>query len=511
MSLAQVFAAITPEQFVTYLQKSGTLSVTTVSFLVFFALVAVVNYALPRVLRPYYLLAVSIGYFCYEPSYRPLLWALLGLAGLSWLCGLIIGRVRCQPVRVLALLTAIAGSVGLLFYYKYWNMAADIAARTPLAAVLSHRESILAPMGLSYFALSSLSYPIDVFKRRCKVESNLLHYALFVCYFPTLITGPIERYPHLRPQIKKSRRFSYNRCAGGAFRMLWGYTKKMVIADNLNLYISSVYQNAAEMSGPNLLAATLLFAVRLYMDFSGCCDIVLGASRILGYDLLENFKAPLEARTFGAVWRRWHISMSSWFRDYVYIPLGGSRCSVWRHCLNTMIVFTVSGIWHGADWRYMMWGAACGVVCVVSILTAKPRQFLADHNPLYKMEWFKVLFQTLCADVLFALVFVFFNCALLDVQPSVIFAGLTKGWHGIAPAFAEIAASLTASGLDGRMPVVLTFSIFVVFAVEHGGRNVARWIREQPWPLRWTLYYAASAAILFFAAFGQSAFIYQNY
>ena len=272
-----------------------------------------------------------------------------------------------------------------------------------------------------------------------------------------------------------------------------------------------MYQNAAEMSGPNLLAATLLFAVRLYMDFSGCCDIVLGASRILGYDLLENFKAPLEARTFGAVWRRWHISMSSWFRDYVYIPLGGSRCSVWRHCLNTMIVFTVSGIWHGADWRYMMWGAACGVVCVVSILTAKPRQFLADHNPLYKMEWFKVLFQTLCADVLFALVFVFFNCALLDVQPSVIFAGLTKGWHGIAPAFAEIAASLTASGLDGRMPVVLTFSIFVVFAVEHGGRNVARWIREQPWPLRWTLYYAASAAILFFAAFGQSAFIYQNY
>ena len=511
MSLAQVIAAITPEQFVTYLQKSGSLAVTTLHFLVFFAAVAIVNYALPRVLRPYYLLAVSIGYFCYELQYRPLLWALLGLAGLSWLCGLIIGRVRCKPVRVLALLAAIAGSVGLLFYYKYWNMAADIAARTPLAAVLPHRESILAPMGLSYFALSSLSYPIDVFKRRCKVESNLLHYALFVCYFPTLITGPIERYPHLRPQIKKSRRFSYTRCAGGAFRMLWGYTKKMVIADNLNLYISSVYQNAAEMSGPNLLAATLLFAVRLYMDFSGCCDIVLGASRILGYDLLENFKAPLEARTFGAVWRRWHISMSGWFRDYVYIPLGGSRCSVWRHCLNTMIVFTVSGIWHGADWRYMMWGAACGVVCVVSILTAKPRQFLAEHNPLYKMEWFKVLFQTLCADVLFALVFVFFNCALLDVQPSVIFAGLTKGWHGIAPAFAEISASLTASGLDGRMSVVLVFSIFVVFAVEHGGRNVARWIREQPWPLRWTLYYAASAAILFFAAFGQSAFIYQNY
>ena len=315
----------------------------------------------------------------------------------------------------------------------------------------------------------------------------------------------------MRPQIQKSRRFSYNRCAGGAFRMLWGYTKKMVIADNLNLYITAVYQNAAELGGPNLLAATLLFAVRLYMDFSGCCDIVLGASRILGYDLLENFQAPLEARTFSGIWRRWHISMSGWFRDYVYIPLGGSRCALWRKCLNTMIVFTVSGIWHGADWRYMMWGAACGVVSVLSILTAAPRRFIADRNPLYKLEWFKVLFQTACADVLFALVFVFFNCALLNVDPGVVFAGLTQGWHGIAPAWQEITLSLHACGLDGRLPVVLVFSIFVVFAVEHGGRNVARWIREQPWPLRWTLYYAASAAILFFAAFGQSAFIYQNY
>ena len=369
----------------------------------------------------------------------------------------------------------------------------------------------MAPIGLSYFALSSLSYAIDVFKRRCKVEKNPLHYLLFVCFFPTLITGPIERYPHMRPQIKNSRRFSYTRCAGGAFRMLWGYTKKMVIADNLNLYIANVYQNAAEMSGPNLAAATVLFIIRLYMDFSGCCDIVLGAARILGYDLLENFQAPLEARTFGAVWRRWHMTMSGWFRDYVYIPLGGSRCAQWRHCLNIMIVFTVSGIWHGADWRYMMWGAACGVVSVISILTAKPRSFVAAHNPLYKMEWFKVLFQTLCADTLFALVFVFFNCALLDVEPMLVFTGLTKGWHGIPAAVTEVLRTIHASGLDGRLPVVLVFSIFVVFAVEHGGRNVARWIRQQVWPLRWTLYYAAAAAILFFAAFGQSAFIYQNY
>ena len=142
-------------------------------------------------------------------------------------------------------------------------------------SILSHRDNLLAPLGLSYFTFAAMSYTIDVYKRRCKVETNPLHYALFVSFFPTLITGPIERYPQMRPQIQKSRRFSYNRCAGGAFRMLWGYTKKMVIADNLSQYVSFVYGNMSEMSGPNLFAATVLFAVQLYMDFSGCCDIVL--------------------------------------------------------------------------------------------------------------------------------------------------------------------------------------------------------------------------------------------
>ena len=160
----------------------------------------------------------------------------------------------------------------------------------------------------------------------------------------------------MRPQIQKSRRFSYGRCAGGAFRMLWGYTKKMVIADNLSHYVSLVYGDVGSMSGPNLVAATVLFAVQLYMDFSGCCDIALGAARILGYDLIENFQSPFEARTFNDFWRRWHISMTSWFRDYVYFSLGGSRCAPWRHYLNIVIVFVCSGlctartggIWRGA-------------------------------------------------------------------------------------------------------------------------------------------------------------------
>ena len=425
----------------------------------------------------------------------------------TWLCGLIIGRVKVKAVRVLALLAAIGGGVGVLVYYKYWNLLADTLG----GGLLARRENLLAPLGLSYFVFAALSYTIDVFKRRCRVELNPFHYAMFVSFFPTLINGPIERYPHLRPQIQKSRRFSYNRCAGGAFRMLWGYTKKMVIADNLAQYVALVYGDPAAMSGPNLVAATVLFGVQLYMDFSGCCDIALGAARILGYDLIENFQAPFESRSFGEFWRRWHISMTGWFRDYVYFSLGGSRCAPWRHYLNIVIVFLCSGLWHGADWRYLAWGLACGLISAFAALTAKPRRALAAHNPLYRAAWFKTLWQVLCTNVLFCFTLVFFASALYNTDPFAIYAAMLQGWQGLAGSLGQVTQLLLDTGIDGRLPVVLWFGCFVVFAVEHGGQSVSAWVRKQPWPLRWTLYYGAAAAILFFAAFGQSAFIYQQY
>ena len=343
---------ITWEQVLAFLCEDQTMAITSLLFLAFFAAVALINYALPRVLRPYFLLAASYGFFCYDPVNRPLVWVIAAATVLTWLCGLIIGKVRAKPVRVLALAASVGFGIGILVYYKYWNLLADTVG----GSILSHRENLLAPLGLSYFTFGAMSYTIDVYKRRCRVETNLLHYALFVSFFPTLINGPIERYPQMRPQIRKSRRFSYGRCAGGAFRMLWGYTKKMVLADNLSHYVSLVYGDVGSMSGPNLVAATVLFAVQLYMDFSGCCDIALGAARILGYDLIENFQSPFEARTFNDFWRRWHISMTSWFRDYVYIPLGGSRCSRSRWLLNVFLVWGLTGLWHGAAWNFVLWG-----------------------------------------------------------------------------------------------------------------------------------------------------------
>ena len=484
------------------------MELTTLLFLGFFAAVALLNYTLPRVLRPYCLLAASYLFYCWGANDRLLVPVLIAATLVTWGCGLVIGKCRIGPVRVIFLLLAVFTCVGLLFYYKYWNLfATDILGGT----VLQPRTDMVTPLGLGYFTLAALSYTIDVYKRRCKVELNPLHYALFVSFFPAMTTGPIERYPHFRPQIHKSRRFSYTRCAGGAFRMLWGYTKKMVIADNLSHYVSLVYGDVGSMSGPNLVAATVLFAVQLYMDFSGCCDIALGAARILGYDLIENFQSPFEARTFNDFWRRWHISMTSWFRDYIYFSLGGSRCAPWRHYLNIVIVFVCSGLWHGADWRYLAWGLFTGLLAAFGVMTARARQRINRYNPLYRMGWFKVFWQCLFTNALFCLTLVFFASAIYNTDPFAVYGSLLQGWDGLAGSWAQVSNLIYSSGIDGRLPVVLLFGCFVVFAAEHKGRSVARWIRQQVWPLRWTLYYGMAAAILFFAAFGQSAFIYQQY
>lgn len=490
------------------------MSITTLLYLGFFAVVAVLNYALPRVARPYFLLIASYAFFCYTPENRALVPVLLGATVVTWACGLAIGKSKNKAVRVVFLLAAILTALGILLFYKYWDLF-DLGV-VNLAGLFGQKVepysfNLIAPLGLSYFTFASLSYTIDVFKRRCKVEPNLLHYAMFVSFFPTLITGPIERYPHLRPQIEKSRRFSYSRCAGGAFRMAWGYVKKMVLADNLALYVSFVYGDFSQMSGPNLLAASLLFALQLYMDFSGCCDIALGAARILGYDLIENFNSPFEATSFGDFWRRWHISMTSWFRDYIYFPLGGSRCSKPRHLLNLMIIFIVSGLWHGADWRYLMWGFACGAVSVLSAVTRSPRAVIARYNPLYRSDFVRRWVQRVIVYLLFAGTLVFFASALYNADPYAVYAGITRGWTGLSAAWKDVTTLLVDCGLDGRLPVMLTCGTLIVFAVESGGRNVAKWVRQQNFVLRWTLYYAMGAAILFFAVFGQSAFIYQNY
>ena len=317
--------------------------------------------------------------------------------------------------------------------------------------------------------------------------------------------------------------------------MLWGYFKKMVLADHLFLFVSAYYKGAAaQQSGPATVAAAVFFALQLYLDFSGCCDMAIGGARVMGFSLMENFDNPFLATSWADLWRRWHKSLTGWFRDYVYISLGGNRKGLPRWALNTLIVFGISGIWHGLDWGYLWWGVACGALLVVEQLPARIRKAKAARVPVtagascetpvhsqndagaksaksestaaaFGKRWLRRIFTF----TEFWLCFILFAQALY-AQPgsSRGFTALFTGWN--AAGLAALQTTLDNAKITGPLALVLAAGILLVFAVESRG-NVSEWIRRRNVVIRWGLYYLLMLAILFFGVFGKSVFIYQGY
>jgi D-alanyl-lipoteichoic acid acyltransferase DltB (MBOAT superfamily) len=234
--------------------------------------------------------------------------------------------------------------------------------------------NIILPVGISFYTFHGLSYIIDLYKGRIEEEKSFVHYALFVSFFPLLVAGPIERATHLLPQINKPRTFDYHKAVDGLRQILWGLFKKIVIADNCAVYVNQVFDSYQDQSGSTLLLAAVLFALQIYGDFSGYSDIALGSARLLGIELLRNFNFPYFSRDIAEFWRRWHISLTTWFRDYIYIPLGGSRGGTWMKIRNTFIIFLVSGFWHGANWTFVAWGAFHALLFLPLIVLGKNRK-----------------------------------------------------------------------------------------------------------------------------------------
>ena len=341
---------ITWEQVLAFLCEDQTMAITSLLFLAFFAAVALINYALPRVLRPYFLLAASYGFFCYDPVNRPLVWVIAAATVLTWLCGLIIGKVRAKPVRVLALAASVGFGIGILVYYKYWNLLADTVG----GSILSHRENLLAPLGLSYFTFAAMSYTIDVYRGSVPAQKNLINFGAYVALFPQLIAGPIVRYADIARELEH-REHSWENAAVGLRRFLVGLGKKVILADNFALLIR-LFRQSGEKSVLFYWMYAVAFTLNIYFDFSGYSDMAIGLGRVLGFHFVENFNYPYLSRSVTEFWRRWHISLGSWFRDYVYIPMGGSRVSRWRWVLNILTVWMLTGLWHGAAWNFVLWG-----------------------------------------------------------------------------------------------------------------------------------------------------------
>ena len=310
------------------------------------------------------LLASYFFYACWD--WRFLILIVLSSA-VDFTVGLTIGKSSNKRKQKLLLLLSIITNLGLLFYFKYTNFfiesfsAAFSFFGNPIE---TSTLNIILPVGISFYTFQTLSYTIDVYRNKIKPTKNILAFFTFVSFFPQLVAGPIERATHLLPQFYKTHQFNYDRVKSGLLLMGFGLFKKMVIADRLAVLVNQVYNNPLDHSGYEVVLATVFFAFQIYCDFSGYSDIAIGISRALGFDLRENFNRPYISKTVTEFWRRWHISLSTWFRDYVYIPLGGSKKGKNRTYINLMIVFLVSGLWHGASMTFVIWGLVHGLVIV---------------------------------------------------------------------------------------------------------------------------------------------------
>lgn len=314
------------------------------------------------------LLASYYFYACWDWRF---LFLLMFSTGLDYYTGLKISSVPNKRAKQFWFWLSIIINLGFLAIFKYYNFFAS--SFSDALALLGFKASfwtlkVILPVGISFYTFHGLSYVIDVYKNRILPEKNIVTYSLFVSFFPLLVAGPIERATHLLPQIKIKRKFNYYNAVDGLRQILWGLFKKIVIADQCAKFANIIFNNADNYSGSTLFVGAIFFTFQIYGDFSGYSDIAIGTARLFGIELLRNFAYPYFSRDIAEFWRRWHISLSSWFRDYLYIPLGGSSGTMWKKIRNTFIVFIVSGFWHGANWTFIIWGLLNALYIMPSII-----------------------------------------------------------------------------------------------------------------------------------------------
>ena len=303
-------------------------------------------------------------------------------------------------------------NLGFLGIFKYYNFFAT--SFTELIHGFGFQVNpllikVILPVGISFYTFHGLSYVIDIYYKRIKAETNFIDYSLFVSYFPLLVAGPIERATHLLPQVKVKREFNFEKAKEGVHQIIWGLVKKVVIADSCALYANEVFNHQEQMNSLSLLLGAIYFAFQIYGDFSGYSDIALGTSKLFGIDLLKNFNFPYFSRDIAEFWRRWHISLSSWFRDYLYIPLGGSKGGKWMQVRNTFIIFLVSGFWHGANWTFIAWGLLNAIYFLPLLLLNRNRNNLEDIHFKWNFNGLKTLFQILITFSMTTFAWIFFR------------------------------------------------------------------------------------------------------
>jgi alginate O-acetyltransferase complex protein AlgI len=441
------------------------------------------------------LIASYYFYMCWSTRYIFVIW---GITLIDYVAGLEIEKAQQVGRRRLYLGLSLFCNLSLLVVFKYFNFLTGSLRSASHLFGLQYDPPLLAiilPVGLSFHTFQAMSYTIEVYRRRVPAEKNLLEYALYVAFFPQMVAGPIERPYELLPQFHREPKVTYEGVRAGMVQALWGLFKKMVLADNVADFVKLIYDTPRHYNGSALVLATLLFSIQIYCDFSGYTDIALGLARMMGYELRINFLQPYFSRSVGEFWRRWHISLSTWFRDYVYIPLGGNRVTLSRHYLNLMITFVISGLWHGANWTFVAWGFLHGVYLILAQATAP---FLSRFARVPRLQAF---LKTVFTFALVTYAWIFFRANTL--QDSWFIA------THLLPLGRLDSFLLKVGGFSRATAPYLVLSIIAMFVIEwwidHPSRVPRLWARPS---VRALAYNACIYAIVFFGFFGHRDFIY---
>ncbi len=466
------------------------------SFLLFFPAVTVIYFLLPYRFRALWLLAAScFFYMAFIPVYILILALTISVDFLA----AILMEQQTGSKRKLLLISSLISTALILFAFKYFNFFNETfssVAHLFNYQVPAHVYNIILPIGLSFHTFQSMAYVIEVYRGNQKAEKNFGIYSLYVMFYPQLVAGPIERPQNLIHQFYEAHDFNYRRVTDGLKQMAWGFFKKIVIADRLAIYVNEVYNHPGKYEGVTVVLATIFFAYQIYCDFSGYSDIAIGAARVMGFRLMKNFDNPYSSLSVTEFWRRWHISLSTWFRDYLFIPLGGSKVAMKKIYINLIIVFMVSGLWHGANWTFLVWGALHGFYVIVERYFGVSKNIITENE---SGKFLKNFPRQLLTFFLVCFAWIFFRSNSLTDAFIIISSSLH--WN-----FSFAALNITVPGL-----LVYCFTgIFILELVQQLMKGNEFFSLMLHWPrwIRITTYHLLIISILAFGIFNNTSFIY---
>jgi alginate O-acetyltransferase complex protein AlgI len=480
----------------------------SLEFLIFFPLVCLLYFLLPHKYRWLLLLVASCYfYMVYKPIYILIIFFTIII---DYFAGILIENASGSK-RKLFLLASLIANIGVLAVFKYYGFFHFNIDKIFQALYMPDPiplMKLLLPVGLSFHTFQAMSYAIEVYRGNQKAERHFGIYALYVMFFPQMVAGPIERPQNMLHQFYEEHFFDYYRISAGLKRMLWGFFKKAVIADRLAWHVDMVYNDTSNHYGWSIPLATVLFAFQIYGDFSGYSDIALGAAQVMGFKLMKNFDRPYFARSLSEFWRRWHISLSSWFRDYLYIPLGGNRVSIPRKYLNLLIVFVISGFWHGANWTFLIWGAVHGIYLVIEQMSSGLTARVTAFFERIKLLRFYYMLQRIKVFALVCFAWMFFRAGSIE-HINMLFSHSTQHlyeWNSMA-GFNDFLHKMYLDNYEWLILLLCIGFLLLVEAFEREGDFILRLDARPAWQ-RWVFYSAVLWLLFLFGEYHKQTFIY---